>query len=1021
MLRYNDGRCSSKTSALPDLGNASAAIGKPFGFCIILRMMAPLIADYETEFGGFEKLMPHRIKNVLMVASLYDSFLLADDERLNEALFSELLDTTVHAAPRITRVSTADLAVERLQKGPFDLVIAMIQIGDTDMDNFVTGLKKEYPGMPVVLLSFNMQDVLNISEPTRAQVNGIFLWNGDTRIFSAIINLLEDEINFEHDSQVGVQAVLLVEDNIKFYSSYLPIIYSELMKQTQIVMAEELNPSKKMLRLKARPKVLFCNNFDKAWEIYSGYKANLLGVISDIEYPMAGKTEPEDGLILSKRIKAENPDMPVLLQSSNSQFSSRAQGLGASFMNKASSDLSKQLRNFIVRYFGFGDFVFTDKNGFELARAADMHTMLKLLKTVPIDSILYHAGRNHFSKWLFARTEFETAYHLRPKMISEFKDSEALRKYLIETLYQFIYKTQLGTVLKFDRKLFDNATPFVKIGSGGIGGKARGLAFVDFLLSRNPIGESFPGVSITVPNTIVLATDVFDFFLEQNNLDAMINERYSGERIADIFQKARLPDFVVQDLRVIVEKLEGPLAVRSSSLLEDSKTQPFAGIYKTYMLANNNPDPELRLKELEKAVKFVYASTFSNEAMAYRKLTPHLPDEEKMAVVIQKVVGRSYAGGERFYPVFSGVVQSYNYYPVPPLTSEDPIAHIAMGLGKTIVEGLTALRFSPSHPRNLHQFSTIDDFFANSQKSFIALNVSGTEIKPLSYDKEPDLEPVEIAAGEADGTLELVASSYSVDNDVISDSISQPGARLVTFAPILKNELIPLSEILKSLSKLGREAMGANIEMEFAATIDPQTRFTQFNILQMRPMVSRSVIKKVRLDDVDQSAIVCSSDSTLGNGHINDITDLIYVKPETFTNLKTRDIAAEIGELNLKLKSEGRFCMIIGPGRWGSSDPFLGIPVKWNHISHSKIIIEAAYGGFSADPSYGTHFFHNLTSLGIGYFTVNPEKNEGFIDWDWLNSRPVLADLQYVRHLRLTAPLDIRIDGSTGKGVIAHT
>ena len=973
------------------------------------------------EFGGFEKLMPHRIKNVLMVASLYDSFLLADDERLNEALFSELLDNTVRSAPKITRVSSADEAVERLRKGPFDLVIAMIQIGDTDMDNFVAGLKRTNPGLPIVLLSFNMQDVLNISEPTRAQANGIFLWNGDTRIFSAIINLLEDEMNFSHDSKVGVQAVLLVEDNIKFYSSYLPIIYSELMKQTQIVMAEELNPSKKMLRLKARPKVLFCNNFDKAWEIYSKYRSNLLGVISDIEYPMAGKCEPEAGLILSKRIKAGNPDMPVLLQSSNSLFAGRAQSLGASFMNKAASDLSKQLRNFIVRYFGFGDFVFTDKNGVELARAADLHTMLKLLKAVPIESILYHAGRNHFSKWLFARTEFETAYHIQPKRISEFKDSEALRKYLIETLYQFIYKTQLGTVLKFDRKLFDNATPFVKIGSGGIGGKARGLAFVDFLLSKDDIAGHFPGVEITVPNTIVLATDVFDFFLEQNNLDAVINEHYPGERIAEIFQKAKLPDYVIQDLRVIVEKLEGPLAVRSSSLLEDSKTQPFAGIYKTYMLANNNPDPELRLKELEKAVKFVYASTFSSEAKAYRRLTPHLPDEEKMAVVIQKVVGRSYAGGERFYPVFSGVVQSYNYYPVPPLSSEDPIAHIGMGLGKTIVEGHTALRFSPSHPRNLHQFSTIDDFFANSQKSFIALDVSSSEIKPLTYDKEPDLKAVDIEAAEADGTLELVASSYSVENDIITDSISQPGARLVTFAPILKNELIPLSEILKSLSKLGREAMGANIEIEFAATFDPQTRAAQFNILQMRPMVSRSVVKKVKFEDVNEADIVCASDSTLGNGYINDISDLIYVKPETFTNLKTREIAAEIGELNQQLKNEGRFCMIIGPGRWGSSDPFLGIPVKWNHISHSKVIIEAAYGSFSADPSYGTHFFHNLTSLGIGYFTVNPDKKEGLIDWKWLESRPVLADLKYVRHLRLDRPLDIRIDGSTGKGIIAHS
>lgn len=980
------------------------------------------LADYEAEFGGFEKLMPHRIKNVLMVASLYDSFLLADDERLNEALFSELMDTTVRAAPKIARVSTAEKALERLGRQQFDLVIAMIQIGDTDMDRFVSDIKAKTPGLPVVLLSFNMQDVMNISEQTRELTDGVFLWHGDTRIFSAIISLIEDEKNFEHDSKVGVQAVLLVEDNIKFYSSYLPSIYSELMKQTQIVMAEELNPSKKMLRLKARPKILFCNNFDEAWEIFSKYKSNLLGVISDIEYPMAGKTEPEAGLLLVKRIKDELPDMPVLLQSSNSKFSARAQSLGASFLNKAAPDLSKQLRNFIVRYFGFGDFIFSDKNGFEIARASDLHTMLKLLKTVPIDSVLYHSSRNHFSKWLFARTEFETAYHIRPKMISEFKDAESLRKYLIETVYQFIYKTQLGTVLKFDRKLFDNATPFVKIGSGSIGGKARGLAFVDFLFSKSDIADRFPGVTVAVPNTIVIATDVFDFFMEQNSLDAVINDNYPNERIAEIFQKAKLPDYVVEDLRVIVEKLDGPLAVRSSSLLEDSKTQPFAGIYKTYMLANSHPDPAVRLQELVKAVKFVYASTFSNEAKAYRKLTPHLPDEEKMAVIIQKVVGRPYAGGARFYPLFAGVLQSYNYYPVPPLLSEDPIVHIAMGLGKTIVEGHNALRFSPAHPHNLHQFSTISDFFNNSQKSFIALDVSGKEPLPLTYAHEPDLVTVENEAAEADGTLEMVASAYSAENDMMYDNIANPGARLITFAPILKNESLPLSEILSSLSKLGQDAMGANIEMEFAAAYDPENKVTEFNVLQMRPMVSRSLIKKVHFKDVPESNIVCSSESTLGNGYIHGVFDLIYVKPENFDRMKTHDIADQIGELNQRLKGENRAYMLIGPGRWGSSDPRLGIPVKWNHIANSKIIIEAGYGDFIVDPSYGTHFFHNVTSLGIGYFTINDSKPDGGdIDWDWIKGQRVVSDLTYVRHIRLATPLDIRIDGTSGKGVIAHT
>jgi len=972
---------------------------------------------YEVEFGGFEKLMPYRIKHVLLVASLYDSFLLADDDRLNEALFGEMLDYSPRSAPRITRVATAEQALEKLEEGSYDLVIAMIQVGETDMADFFRSLKAGRQTLPVVLLSFNVQDIKNIPDETLALADGVYLWSGDTRIFSAIINIIEDARNLEQDSKVGVQAVLLVEDNIKFYSSYLPVIYTELLKQTQIVMTEELNPAKKILRLRARPKVLFCKTFEEAWAIYDKYKASLLGVITDIEYPMSEASEQEAGLTLTLRIKADNPDMPVLLQSFNSKFAGAAGLLGASFMHKAAADLSKQLRGFILRYFGFGDFVFSDKNGAELARAADLSTMLKLLKVVPIDSVLYHSGRNHFSKWLFARTEFEMAYHIRPKKISEFNNPEELRKYLIEAMHQFIYKTQLGTVLKFDRKLFDDSTPFSKIGSGSIGGKARGLAFVDFLLSKTDLETRWPGVTVAVPNTVVIASDVFDFFMEQNGLDSLISETQGNEQTAALFEKARLPDYVMRDLEALIEKLEGPLAVRSSSLLEDSKTQPFAGVYNTYMLANNHPDPARRLEELERAVKFVYASVFSREARAYRRLNPLIMDEEKMSVVIQRVVGRAYPGG-RHYPAFAGVMQSYNYYPVPPLGAEDPIAHIALGLGKTIVEGFNALRFSPSHPQNLHQFSTIRDFLANSQNKFIALDTALSET-PLGYEEEPALVTAGIEDAEKDGSLELVGSTYSAENDTVSDSISEPGARLITFAPILKNEALPLSEILNTLSTLSKEAMGCNIEMEFACDYDTRSGEAAFNILQMRPMVSRSAVKKVTLKDLRPESLLCLSAQALGNGAHRDILDLVYVIPEKFDTLKTREIAEEIGELNARLRAEGRPYIIIGPGRWGSSDPLLGIPVKWHHISNSRIIIEAAYGDFVVDPSYGTHFFHNVTSLGIGYFTINETGPESFINWDRIKSLVPVEELQYIRHLRFAAPLDIRIDGSEGKGAVA--
>ncbi|HCC49360.1 MAG TPA: histidine kinase [Elusimicrobia bacterium] len=972
--------------------------------------------DYEIEFGGFEKLMPHRIKNVLLVASLYDSFLLADDDRLNEALFGDLPESG-RGTPKITRVATAEQALEKLKRGSYDLVIAMIQVGETDMADFFRGLKAGRPNLPVVLLSFNVQDIKNMLDEAKALADGICLWSGDTRIFSAIINIIEDARNIEPDSKVGVQAVLLVEDNIKFYSSYLPIIYTELLKQTQVVMAEELNPVKKNLRLRARPKILFCSTYEEAWALYEKYKGNLLGVITDIEYPMGGACHSEAGLELARKIKADNPDMPVLLQSSNAKFAQNAGQLEASFMHKAAPDLSKQLRAFIMRYFGFGDFVFSDTHGMEMARAADLHTMLKLLKVVPIESIIYHASRNHFSKWLFARTEFEMAYHILPKKISEFGNPEQLRKYLIETLHQFIYKTQLGTVLKFDRRMFDDSAPFSKIGAGSIGGKARGLAFVDFLLSKTDLEHRWPDVTVTVPNTVVIASDVFDFFMEQNGLDTMMNENRTNEENAALFERARLPDYVLRDLAAIVDKLDGPLAVRSSSLLEDSKTQPFAGVYKTYMLANNHPDRARRLDELARAVKFIYASVFSREARAYRRLNPLIIDEEKMAVMIQRVVGRDYGSG-RYYPAFAGVMQSYNYYPVPPLEAEDPIAHIALGLGKTIVEGYTALRFSPAHPQNLHQFSTLGDFLGNSQKQFVALR-TGQQDATLHYEEEPALHTAGIEEAEADGSLELVGSTYSAENDRIYDGISEPGRRLVTFAPLLKNEVLPLAEIMREISALGKEAMGCNIEMEFVCDYDHVSGAALFNIVQMRPMVSRSPIKKVSLKDISPDRLLCLSAKALGNGAQRDIADLVYVIPEKFDALKTREIAEEIGEINARLREEGRPYLVIGPGRWGSSDPSLGIPVKWHHISGSRIIIEAAYGDFVVDPSYGTHFFHNVTSLGIGYFTINETGPDAFINWEKLLAEKPLAELKYIRHLRFAGPLDIRIDGSEGRAAVA--
>jgi len=972
---------------------------------------------FSEEFGGFESLMPNRIHKILMVASLYDSFLLADDDRLNEALLGDRGNDPIS----IERVPTAEQAEEKLSEENYDLVIAMVQIGETDMGAFFKRLKEGHPDMPVVLLAFNLHDILTMSEKDKAVADGVFLWNGDTRIFSAIIYLIEDRLNFERDSKVGVQAVLLVEDNVKFYSSYLPVIYTELIKQTSIAIADELNPAKKVLRLKARPKILFCGTYEQAWDLYKKYKTNILGVISDIEYPYAYGDSARAGLELAANIKKDKPDMPVLLQSSQPGFTEEANNLGASFMNKNAKDLNRQLRGFMRSYFGFGDFVFNMPDGQVVARASDLSGMLRALKTVPEESLLYHGRLNHFSKWLLARTEFELAFSIRPKKISEFQSTQKLRQYLIEMLYRFIHKNQLGTILKFDRNYFHAETPFVKIGYGAIGGKARGLAFTDFLLGRNTLSRQWPDVTITVPNTIVLATDVFDLFMETNNIEqelSTLNSPSDGQ-ISGLFLKARLPDYLKADLEAVIDTLHGPLAVRSSSLLEDSKNQPFAGIYKTYMLSNNHQDRNARLEELQNAIKLVYSSVFANEATAYRRLNPHVSEEEKMAVIIQKVVGRQY-GSDRFYPAFAGVMQSYNYYPAPPLKAEEPIVHIGVGLGKSIVEGTDSLRFSPAHPEAIHQFGTVKDYFGSSQKNFFALDMkksAGT----LSYDTEPAVIRAGVREAEQDGTLELTGSTYSFENEAVYDGIYHNGTKLITFAPVLKNNVIPLAEILNYLSEEGKKAMGSHIEMEFAGDYDPETKETVFNVLQIRPMTSRLTNRKVNIDEVKKENILCRSINSLGNSVFDDIRDFIYVTPENFSNLVTEQIAEEIDGINKKLTAEKREYVIMGPGRWGTSDPFLGIPVKWNNISSARVIVEALYKDFAADPSYGTHFFHNVTSLGIGYLTINEQNEKAYVGWDKIAGLPPAYKGKYITHVRLEKPLDIRIDGNTLRAVISLT
>ncbi|MCX5794618.1 MAG: histidine kinase [Elusimicrobia bacterium] len=979
----------------------------------------PLVGTYDIQFGGFDKLMPFRIREVLLVAAPYDSFLLADDDALTELVFSEYLDLNLRYAPRVTRVSTAAEALKRLGSERFDLVITMASVGNLDVAAFSQEAKGLVSGLPVILLCFNMMDVAQLSEADRAAVDFVFVWLGDPRIFMSIIKLIEDQRNIDHDLALSsVQAIIVIEDSVRFYSSYLPVLYAELMKQTQLLMAEGINLTHKMLRMRARPKILLAHDFESAWALYEKYRGNLLGIITDVQFRREGREDPRAGLVLAERIKAQIRDMPVLVQSSDASKAPEAQAVGASFLQKTSPALLRQLQDFMLTYFGFGDFVFRDAAGREHGRAADLHGMIERLRTVPDACIEYHSDHNHFSKWLMARTEFEIAYLIRPRKTMEFGDIGGLRRYLIETMHRFLQKTQLGTIIQFDGRYFDEESPFVKIGKGSIGGKARGLAFVNFLLSKTDMAQRFEGVRITVPHTSVISTDVFDFFMEHSGLSSFVRAERGNAELAEAFTKADLPSYVIEDLRTMVGKIRGPLAVRSSSMLEDSRAQPFAGVYKTYMLPNNDPDPEERVRQLARAVKLVYASTFSVEARSYLRFSTHLPDEEKMAVIVQHLVGRPRGDGRRYYPSFSGVVQSYNYYPVPPIAADDGVAYVALGLGKTIMDGYRALRFSPNHPQHLHQFSKVADYLTNSQRDFLALD-TGRSAADLGYDHEPGMVWHDLAAADADGTLGPLGSTYSAENDCVYDGTSRPGVRLVTFAPILKDDVFPLPALLNHLIRIGMEAMGSHVEIEFAADLQPgEDGLREFSILQMRPMISRWSTQKVRLDGLAAERVLCESPRTLGNGYVTGVTDVVYVKPERFDPARTVDIAAQIGQVNEALRREGRQCLLIGPGRWGSADPWLGIPVRWNQISESRVIVETTLEGFVIDPSYGTHFFHNVTSLGLGYFTVHGAHGGGTLRWDWLDRQPAVSETELLRHVRLAEPLDIRIDGSSGRGVI---
>ncbi len=976
---------------------------------------------FSSRIKEFQKLMKYKIREILLVSSLYDYYLFEEDGRLYDLIRQEYQVLNLSQAPEITHVTTGTEALElALQENHFDLIITTLHIEDMNVIKFAQLIRKAGLNTPIILLAYDNKERKELVTNYDTSVfDRIFIWQGDYRLLIGIIKYVEDRMNVENDTiSVGVQVIILVEDNVKFYSTYLPLIYTEIFNQSQRLISEGINLTHKFLRMRARPKILLCTTYEEAWSLFEKYQEYILGIITDSNFKHFGERDPEAGIKFSKNVKTLHKDIPILVQSSNFEFAQKAGEVDASFMYKSSPRLLHELREFMLNHFGFGDFIFQTPDGKVVGRANNLKTLEDQLKIVPDESIVFHAEGNHFSKWLKARTEFWLAHKLRPRKVTDFSSATELRNDLINALRLYQELRQRGIITDFNEESFDPKNSFARIGGGSLGGKARGLGFINTLINNNKIRYKFEDVEISVPSAIVIATDVFDQFLETNHLEYFSLSSTDDDEISRRFSEASyFPPDIISKLTEFLNTVKGPLAIRSSSLLEDSQFQPFAGVYQTYMIPNNDPDPNVRLQELLTCIKGVYASTFSRKAKDYMKATSYSLEEEKMAVIVQKLVGVLHH--DRFYPDFAGVAKSYNFYPVPPQKSSDGIALVALGLGKQVVDGGIAVRFCPKYPKHLLQFFSTKETIRNAQQEFFALDINskldhGTIISPDQLVKLHDL-----SKAEEDQTLFYVGSTYSVENDAVYDGVSRDGKRVVTFAPILKHKVFPLAEILEMLLDMGSWGMGVPVEIEFAVNTNVPAGYPkEFAMLQMRPLVISHETEELNVDYENHDDLICKSNHVLGNGVIDEIHDVIYVDIQKYDRAKSREAAIEVSVLNNKLVSQKRPYILIGVGRWGSLDPWLGIPVTWDQIAGASVIVESGFKDFNVTPSQGSHFFQNITSFKVGYFTVNTPNDLDFINWDWLNSETPVEKLNFCRHIQFEKPISVKINGHKNIGVI---
>lgn len=973
---------------------------------------------------NYKSLMQKRIRKVLMICSSYDAYTLEEDGRIEVQIYKEYADLNLSNPPTFTWVtSSAEAFLLLKDNADFDLIISMFNIGDMDVFRFSKLLKKERPEIPVVLLThFSKELYKKIEDADKSGIDYIFSWHGNADLILAIIKLFEDRMNADHDIlDVGVQSILLVEDSVRYYSTYLPAIYKIVLLQGSEFLKETLNEQQQKLRKRARPKILMATNYSEAVYLYERYKENLLGVISDVAF-VINKNDPESsekmdaGIDLCKLIKSDDPHMPFLLQSSQESMRDVARELGVGFLEKYSKTLLIQLTEYISEEFAFGDFVFKDlTNGDIIGRAKDLRDLQDLIMEIPEDVLIYHGSRNRLSKWMYSRGLFSLASKVKSTHQSHFDSIDELREFIVQAIKDYRIVLGHGVVARFDKNSYSNYIWFARLGEGSLGGKARGIAFVNNMLQKYNLLEKYEGVKIMIPRTVVIATDYFDEFIKINGLQYVINSDISDEEILSEFVSSRLPESLVTDLRVYIANSYGPLAVRSSSKLEDSHYQPFAGIYSTYMIPHTrNSDQMLRL--LGKAIKSVYASIYFSSSRAYIQATSNLISEEKMAVVLQDVVGTEDSGF--FFPTISGVARSVNYYPIGSELPEEGIVNMAFGLGKIVVEGGKTLRFSPKHPKHVLQLSTPQLALRDTQNEMYALDLKPEEFK-TSVDDSVNLKKFDVNQIKHFRNMNFVASTWDMQSSRLVDSNLEEGRKVITFSHILKYDTMPLAEMLCDLLQICHKEMHSAVEIEFAVNMDvPKGEDKIFSLLQIRPITNNNDNKSLEWDSIDINDSLIYAESALGMGSIDGIEDIIYVKEESFDSAHTLEIAEEINRLNQQLRDQKRHFVLIGPGRWGSSDPWLGIPIKWPNISEAKVIVECGLKNFRVEPSQGTHFFQNLTSFGVGYLTINPYMKDGLFNSEKLDSMDALHESKYLRHVRFQNPLFIYIDGRKNRGII---